>query len=403
MVNNLSLQQVETILLHELAHIKRYDYLLHLGVTIIEMLFFFNPFVRWLIRDIKKEREHRCDDVVMQFRYDPHTYVSALLSLATNGRDRQQQLALAAAGGSDQLLLQRVRRILRIREVKDRPGAKALIFLLFTLAGTFILLSGSHSPKENIAAVSRAGITTGPIIGTTGRSSGSSTEQLMEGAMAERSMAETVAQPVTRTELVAIHIKMTAPEVALPSSARYNKYRSASSYDPDQDHDPEEGSEAENDGMIAAENEALENHSLNGEFATIVQPDDREYSIGPAVRITMATSAKKAITFRQPFVPNSSFSFQQMEDTAKLLEKYAYLQSLAAHELTMAIKKMQKELQVQLQVLQVTRTKEEQSALKVQKQILEEQLKLQGQFLQKQQELERKLERAGKIRRIVFI
>lgn len=155
--------------------------------------------------------------------------------------------------------------------------------------------------------------------------------------------------------------------------------------------------------MIAAENESRENQLLNGEFATIVQPDDREYSIGPAVRITMATSAKKAITFRQPFVPNSSFSFQQIEDTAKLLEKYAYLQSLAAHELTVAIKKMQKELQVQLQVLQATRTKEDQSAIKVQKQLLEEQLKLQGQFLQKQQELERKLERAGKIRRIVFI
>jgi hypothetical protein len=64
---------------------------------------------------------------------------------------------------------------------------------------------------------------------------------------------------------------------------------------------------------------------------------------------------------------------------------------------------MQKELRLQLHVLQMTRSKEQQAALTAQKQLLEEQLKLQEQFLQKQRELERKLERAGKIRRIVVI
>jgi hypothetical protein len=364
MVNHLSLQQVEAVLLHELAHIKRYDYLLHLVVTMVEMLFFFNPFVRWLIRDIKKEREHRCDDIVIQqFRYDPHTYVSALLSLAGNSRDRQQ-LALAAAGGNEQLLLQRVRRILRLGEVKDRPGAKALIFLLLTLAGGILLLSGSQSPV----------------------------------VMTTRLLADTATgKPVTRTELVTINIEMKAPKAVLSSSSLHKKHRAIL---PD---DPQEEPEAENDGVIAAENEAQENGARNGEYATIVQLDDREYSMGAPDNVTVTAPARMAITSRQPFVPTASFSFQQIEDTAKLMEKYAYLQSLAAHELAMAVKKMQKELQVQLQVLQVTRSKEQQAVLKVQKQILEQQLQLQESFLRKQQELERKLERAGKIRRIVVI
>jgi hypothetical protein len=364
MVNHLSLQQVEAVLLHELAHIKRYDYLLHLVVTMVEMLFFFNPFVRWLIRDIKKEREHRCDDlVIQQFRYDPHTYVSALLSLAGNSRDRQQ-LALAAAGGNEQLLLQRVRRILRLGEVKDRPGAKALIFLLLTLAGGVLLLSGSQSPV----------------------------------VMTTRLLADTATgKPVTRTELVTVNIEMKAPKAALSSSSLHKKHQAVLS------DDPQEEPEAENDGVIAAENEAQENGARNGEFATIVQLDDREYSMGAPDNVTVTTPARMAITPRQPFVPTASFSFQQIEDTAKLMEKYAYLQSLASHELAMAVKKMQKELQVQLQVLQVTRSKEQQAVLKVQKQILEQQLQLQESFLRKQQELERKLERAGKIRRIVVI
>jgi beta-lactamase regulating signal transducer with metallopeptidase domain len=143
MVNNMSLQQVEAILLHELAHIKRYDYLLNLAVTIVQLVFFFNPFARLLIRNIRKEREHRCDDLVIQFRYDPHAYASALLSLAAIGGVRQK-LALAATGRNDRLLLQRVKRILKQDKVGDRPGRRPVLIFLFTILATLITLS--HRP-----------------------------------------------------------------------------------------------------------------------------------------------------------------------------------------------------------------------------------------------------------------
>ena len=55
MINHLTPQQVEAILVHELAHIRRHDYLLHLAVTALEGFFFFNPFARLLIRQVKKK------------------------------------------------------------------------------------------------------------------------------------------------------------------------------------------------------------------------------------------------------------------------------------------------------------------------------------------------------------
>jgi beta-lactamase regulating signal transducer with metallopeptidase domain len=132
MLTHLRTEQVEAILVHELAHIRRKDYLLNLMVTIMELLFFFNPFTRMLVSRLKKEREHCCDDQVLEFRYDPHAYVSALLSLAR--RHGQGQLALAAiGGGGDKLLLQRARKILQQKKQVDRPGPRASLFLFMLL------------------------------------------------------------------------------------------------------------------------------------------------------------------------------------------------------------------------------------------------------------------------------
>src|SRR4029077_5084003 len=107
-VNHLTTEQVETILLHELTHIKRNDYLVNFFVTISGIIFFFNPFAKLFIHTIKKEREHCCDDLVIQFQYNPHTYASALLSLEST-RHRHQQLAMTAIGKSNKLLLERVK------------------------------------------------------------------------------------------------------------------------------------------------------------------------------------------------------------------------------------------------------------------------------------------------------
>lgn len=112
-INHLTMLQLEAILLHELAHIKRNDYLVNVMVASMEIVFFFNPFARMLAHSIKKEREYTCDDWVMQHQFDPHSYASALLTLEKS-RIGYLQAGIAATGASRTILLHRVQRILQV-------------------------------------------------------------------------------------------------------------------------------------------------------------------------------------------------------------------------------------------------------------------------------------------------
>jgi bla regulator protein BlaR1 len=69
-INHLTTDQLEAVLLHELAHIKRYDYLVNIILSVVEISLFFNPFTQLLSKNIRKERENSCDDWVLQFQYD---------------------------------------------------------------------------------------------------------------------------------------------------------------------------------------------------------------------------------------------------------------------------------------------------------------------------------------------
>src|SRR5207248_3598485 len=104
----LSPAQVEAILAHELAHIRRHDYAVNLLQTIAETLLFYHPAVWWLSRRIRAEREHCCDDLAVSLCGDPIAYASALADLESL-RSSDHRFAMAATGGS---LLHRVRRLI---------------------------------------------------------------------------------------------------------------------------------------------------------------------------------------------------------------------------------------------------------------------------------------------------
>lgn len=74
--------QIRTILLHELAHIKRRDYLWNLLQLIIEGVLFFHPIIWWLTSLIRKERENCCDDIVLQHNTNLLTYTKTLTTIA---------------------------------------------------------------------------------------------------------------------------------------------------------------------------------------------------------------------------------------------------------------------------------------------------------------------------------
>src|SRR6266702_5213932 len=99
--------QLDALLAHELAHVRRYDYLVNLIQSVIETLLFYHPAVWWISGRMRQEREHCCDDLAVAACGDAHFYAAALLGM---GRLRvtAPTLALTAAGGS---LMDRVRRL----------------------------------------------------------------------------------------------------------------------------------------------------------------------------------------------------------------------------------------------------------------------------------------------------
>lgn len=100
-------EQLETILAHELAHIRRHDYLINLIQTVIVTLLFYHPAVWWVSRHIRNERECCCDAIVIKLTDLKFDYATALTQLASS-RTSPYRLALAAGSGS---LVDRVRRI----------------------------------------------------------------------------------------------------------------------------------------------------------------------------------------------------------------------------------------------------------------------------------------------------
>ncbi|WPU93462.1 M56 family metallopeptidase [Mucilaginibacter sabulilitoris] len=110
----LSAEEIEAVLLHELSHIKRNDYLLNMAQQVINIMLFFNPFAQLINRIINQERENRCDDLVVQTTAQPLIYAQALLKLE---QSRQVNLSLAlAATGKKYHLLNRIERIMKTKK-----------------------------------------------------------------------------------------------------------------------------------------------------------------------------------------------------------------------------------------------------------------------------------------------
>lgn len=110
LLNNLSKEEVDAILCHELAHVKRRDYLVNILQSFMELLFFFNPAVSWLSGLIREERESCCDDLaVLNTNNNKAGYISALVS-CEEFQMNKPVYAMAISGDSNQLV-KRVKRM----------------------------------------------------------------------------------------------------------------------------------------------------------------------------------------------------------------------------------------------------------------------------------------------------
>jgi bla regulator protein BlaR1 len=154
-LSNLSTQQVEAILLHELSHIRRYDYLVNFIVSIISTFLYFNPFVKQFIRTIEEERENCCDQLVLQYGYDKVGYASALLTLEKLSTSRHA-LALGAAG--KKYLLSRIEKIVGMEQKKgfkrnQFAGLLAALFCIIVFNSILIIKDKEENSNNLYASV----------------------------------------------------------------------------------------------------------------------------------------------------------------------------------------------------------------------------------------------------------
>jgi bla regulator protein blaR1 len=115
---SLAPEQLEAMLAHELAHIRRRDYLLNALQVAVETLLFYHPGVWWVSRQIRREREHCCDDVAVAVTGSPLVYAKALYLLEEQ-RAMAPQLMLGGNGGQ---LTMRIKRLLTGRESAAGSG-----------------------------------------------------------------------------------------------------------------------------------------------------------------------------------------------------------------------------------------------------------------------------------------
>jgi len=157
LLNNITVQQAETLILHELTHIRTHDYLLNWFLIVAETVFFFNPFVTGLCKKIKLEREKNCDMRVIAFEYTPALYAETLLQA-----ERMKQLVpnfQLAAVNRKKHLLQRIQ-FFTNDKVIDQPlrfniVAPLIGLVLFFLFSSAILFQAGNTrfPLNSSAAI----------------------------------------------------------------------------------------------------------------------------------------------------------------------------------------------------------------------------------------------------------
>lgn len=207
-VSHLNTQQIEAVLLHELAHIRRYDYFINFFVKLIQTVLYFNPFVKAFASIIEREREKSCDETVMQFQYEPHGYASALLALEKAAHVSRHSLTLAASDGKKTEFRQRIEWILGINKKPvfsfNKLAGVMLALFCFIALNAFLLIS---NPPKNEPGEDSMSLLTSPydFLNSSGYDKLANVEPAIEDPIIENQTVPLVnkAAPVEEEPLVA--------------------------------------------------------------------------------------------------------------------------------------------------------------------------------------------------------
>lgn len=167
MLTHLSAEQVESILLHELAHIRRRDYLFNFVQHVIDTLFFFNPALRWVSSLIRAERENCCDDIAIRETGSRRRLIEALVSFHEYGQTANA-CALGFAAKENQVV-RRVRRIVDKTNHSLNAGERVLLMGgLVVLSAAFVTIHQSRGEEieviKTVAVATEKRIVAAPVV-----------------------------------------------------------------------------------------------------------------------------------------------------------------------------------------------------------------------------------------------
>jgi beta-lactamase regulating signal transducer with metallopeptidase domain len=149
LVNQLNDREVEAILTHEIAHIRRNDYLFNLIQSVIETILYFNPAIWWISSAVRNTREHCCDDMAIQYCGDQLMYAGALVKAEEMRAsvNLRRPYALSFLGQKENLL-NRIKRILQQPEKNAIAMEKILMSAGLLLCMVFFNLDQNRDQKQ---------------------------------------------------------------------------------------------------------------------------------------------------------------------------------------------------------------------------------------------------------------
>ena len=144
----LSPLQLEAIIAHELVHIRRHDYSINLGQSVLEIIFFYHPAFWWINTLVKEAREHIADDMAIRAGIRPMDLAHALAIIANNATEQSFELGMAAHS-SKFPILNRIKRMLGKETVQSSYSPLITKTMLLTLLFSAVLLIGSANEMQN--------------------------------------------------------------------------------------------------------------------------------------------------------------------------------------------------------------------------------------------------------------
>ena len=188
--------ELNQILLHELAHLRRWDDWTNLAQQVVKAIFFFHPAVWWIEKRVALEREMACDDAVLAETSSPHAYAECLAHLAEKSFLQRSVVLAQAALGKIRHTSLRVARILEVKRPADSLGWKPAVSLVAACAIACAVWS-PRAPRLIVFQNSASVRATGPVI----------------SSLSPRAITENVSYRMPRPHVGALQTAPTLPKL----------------------------------------------------------------------------------------------------------------------------------------------------------------------------------------------